>query len=144
MTVIEERRDNFLISTDQTRLDVATIHDFLSNEAYWSSGRSVATVQRAIEHSLCFGVYDGEQQVGFCRVVTDYATFGWLCDVFVLPSHRGLGLSKWLVACVVAHPDLQGMKRMVLVTRDAHELYHQYGGFERSAEFERWMIRAMR
>ncbi len=98
-------------------------------------------VQRSIEHSLCFGVYHGTQQVGFARVVTDYATFAWLCDVFVLESHRGQGLGKWLIESVVAHPDLGGRVSLLLATRDAHELYRRYGGFEIVPVPEKWMIR---
>jgi GNAT superfamily N-acetyltransferase len=86
-------------------------------------------------------VYVGEQQVGFARVVTDYATFAWVCDVFILESYRGRGLSKWLVECVVAHPDLQGLSRFVLATRDAHELYRRYGGFESLPHPENWLVR---
>jgi len=141
MSIREKRRGDFLISTDKSKLDVALIHAFLSEEAYWSLGRTREMVQRTIEHSLCFGVYENDVQVGFCRVVTDYATFGWLCDVFILPSHRGKGLSKWLIEFVVADPALQGLRRFLLATRDAHDLYRRYGGFEPLTEPWRWMIR---
>ena len=97
--------------------------------SYWAQGRSFEAVQKSVEHSLCFGVYAGRQQVGFARVVTDYATFAWLCDVFILESHRGKGLGKRLIECVVAHPELQSV-RFMLATRDAHELYRRYGGLE--------------
>lgn len=141
MTPLEYQRDAFTISTDKSRLDLPLIHEYLSQRSYWAQGRTLEAVQRSIEHSLCFGVYEGERQVGFARVVTDYATFAWLCDVFILESHRGHGLGKWLVACLVAHPELQGLRRWMLATRDAHELYRRYGGFETLKAPERWMER---
>ncbi len=124
---IEHRRDGFTISTDKARLDVDAMHAFLANEAYWAQGRPRAVVERTIEHSLCFGVYDGDRQVGFARVVSDFATFAWLADVYIVPDYRGRGLGKWLMECVFAHPDLQGLRRFLLATRDAHGLYSQYG-----------------
>ena len=129
------------ISTDRSRLDIAYVHRYLSEECYWSIGRSRAVVEKSIANSLCFGVYDGERQMGFARVVTDYATFAWLCDVFVDAAYRGQGIGKWLVETVVAHPELQGMRNFVLATRDAHELYRQHGGFEALPAPERWMAR---
>ena len=117
----------FSISTDPARLDVDVIHSFLSQRAYWAQGRSREVVERSIEHSLCFGVYDEAAQVGLARVVTDRATFAYLCDVFVLESHRGRGLSKWLLRCVLSHPALVGMQRFQLLTNDAHALYRQFG-----------------
>ena len=131
------------ISTDKTRLDLELIHDYLSNRSYWAQGRSLEATKESIEHSLCFGLYDGNQQVGFARVVTDYATFAWLCDVFVIESHRGRGLGKAMVARAVAHPELQGLKLFLLATRDAHELYRQYGGFKALQEPEKWMVRSL-
>lgn len=115
------------ISTDRSRLDVDLIHRYLSEESYWAKGIPRELVQRALEHSLCFGAYDGEALVGFARVVTDYATFGYIADVFVLPSHRGRGVSKRLMAAIRAHPELQRLRRWHLVTRDAHGLYEQFG-----------------
>ena len=129
------------ISTDRSRLDIAYVHRYLSEECYWSIGRSRAVVEKSIANSLCFGVYDGERQMGFARVVTDYATFAWLCDVFVDAAYRGQGIGKRLVETVVAHPGLQGMRNFVLATRDAHELYRQHGGFEALPAPERWMAR---
>jgi GNAT superfamily N-acetyltransferase len=123
---VEQRRGNYLISTDPARLDLAVIHDFLTN-SYWAKGIPLTTVRKSIEHSLCFGVYDENRQVGLARVVTDYATFAYLADVFILASHRGQGLSKWLMECVVGHPDLQGLRRWLLMTRDAHGLYQKVG-----------------
>ena len=129
------------ISTDRSRLDIAYVHRYLSEECYWAIGRSRAVVEKSIANSLCFGVYDGDRQMGFARVVTDYATFAWLCDVFVDAAYRGQGIGKWLVETVVAHPELQGMRNFVLATRDAHELYRQHGGFEALPAPERWMAR---
>jgi len=137
----EYRRDGFIISTDKARLDVPLIHEVLGLSSYWAQGRSLAVVEKSIEHSLCFGVYAPQGQVGFARVVTDYATFGWLCDVFILPSYRGQGLSKWLVDCVVTDPELQHVVRFLLATRDAHELYQRYGNFETLPTPGWWMVR---
>lgn len=135
----ECRRERFSISTDQARLDVGLIHGYLSERSYWAQGRSLAVVERSIEHSLCFGMYEGDRQVGFARVVTDYATFAWLCDVFILASHRGQGLGKWLVECIVACPELR--VKFWLATHDAHELYRRYGGFEGLQNPEKMMVR---
>src|ERR1700754_1670586 len=114
------------ISTDPSRLDVDAIHAFLS-QSYWSPGIPRAKVARAIANSLCFGAFWQGQQVGFARVVTDKTTFAYLCDVYVLEAHRGRGLAQQLMDRVVAHPDLQGLRRMMLATRDAHALYAKYG-----------------
>jgi GNAT superfamily N-acetyltransferase len=130
-----------VISTDPTRLDLDVIHDYLSRVSYWAQGRPYSVVQKSVQNSLCFGVYDGAQQVGFARVVTDSATFAWLCDVFVLESHRGQSLGKWLIECVVAHPELTGLRLFLLATRDAHELYRRYGGFQSVDAPDRWMVR---
>lgn len=118
--------DRYEISTDPRRLDVALIHDWLSR-SYWSPGVPRATIEKAIAHSICFGIHGPEGQVGFGRVITDRATFAYLADVFVLEAHRGRGLSKRLMAAVVAHPELQGLRRFMLATRDAHGLYAQFG-----------------
>ena len=140
MNIFEQQRGQYTISTDSSRLDLAVIHDYLDGESYWAQGRPLDVMQRALEHSLCFGVYAGDEQVGLARVVTDYATFAWLCDVFILESHRGQGLGKWLIESVVVHPELQGLLFM-LATRDAHGLYQRYGGFEPLQGVERWMVR---
>jgi len=125
--IMEHRRADFLTSTDRERLNLAVIHGFLTN-CYWAKGISRDVVARSIEHSLCFGIYDGGgAQVGFARVVSDYATVAYLGDVFVLESHRGRGLSKWLMECVMQHPALQNLRRWILLTRDAHGLYSQFG-----------------
>ncbi len=139
--MVEYERDGYLISTDKARLDVGLIHEFLSQSSYWAKGRPLEIVQRSIEYSLCFGVYKGAQQVGFARVVTDRATFAWLCDLFIVEAHRGQGLGKWLVACIMAHPDLQTLRGFLLATRDAHELYRRYGGFEALPASDRLMVR---
>lgn len=124
---MEWQRNEYTISTDRARLDVDAVADYLQNTAYWAQGRDRAIIERSIQHSETFGVYRGPQQVGFARVVTDYATFAWLCDVFILPSEQGRGLGKWLMECIVSHPDLQGLRSWYLRTRDAHGLYKQYG-----------------
>jgi GNAT superfamily N-acetyltransferase len=139
--MVEYQRDGYLISTDRARLDLELIHEFLSRSTYWAQDRPLAIVQRSIEHSLCFGLYKGAQQVGFARVVTDQATFAWLCDLFVVEAHRGQGLGKWLVKCTIAHPDLQTLRIFLLSTRDAHELYRRYGGFRELSAPERLMVR---
>lgn len=119
--------NQYTISTDKSRLDIAVIHRFLSQESYWAENISVELVQRAINGSLCFGVYYGEQQVGYARVITDEATFAYLSDVFIVSEHRGKGLSKKLVETISNWPTLQGLRRWVLATRDAHTLYAQFG-----------------
>lgn len=138
---VKHPKGAFLISTDRDRLDLGLIHDFLSHSSYWAEGRSLPVVRTSIEHSLCFGVYEGERQVGFARVVTDHATFAWLCDVFIVESYRGRGLGKWLVECVVAYPSLKDLKLFLLATRDAHGLYRTYGGFEVPPASEKLMVR---
>jgi GNAT superfamily N-acetyltransferase len=125
---VDARRDGYEISTERTRLDLDAIHRFLSEEAYWSPGVARETVERAVANSLCFGLYapDGAQ-AGFARAVTDLATYAWLADVFVFPSHRGRGLGVWLIETIIAHPDLRSVRRFVLATADAHELYRRLG-----------------
>lgn len=119
--------EEYTISADKTKLDLEVIHRFLSQEAYWCRNIPFDIVQRSIENSVCFGVYRGDEQVGFARVITDLATFGYLADVFILPEHRGKGLSKQLMAFIMAYPALHGLRRMMLVTLDAHGLYRQFG-----------------
>src|SRR5579871_1788412 len=124
---VEYRRGEFLLSTNPKHLDLDVIHGFLSN-CYWAKGIPRETIARSIEHSLCFGIYDSKRaQVGFARVVSDFATVAYLGDVFVLQSHRGRGLSKWMMECIIQHPDLQGLRRWILLTQDAHGLYKQFG-----------------
>jgi len=119
-------QEGFIVSTDPARLDVDAIHAALS-QAYWSLGIPREIVERGLRSSLCFGLYTQESQIGFARVITDAATFAYLCDVYVLPEFRGRGLGKFLVRAVLEHPDLQGLRRFNLVTRDAHELYRRFG-----------------
>jgi len=121
-----EPESRYEFSTDRQRLDIGAIHAFLT-QSYWSPGIPRAIVERAIAASMCFGVYRLSEQVGFARVVTDKATFAYLADVFILEAHRGQGLSKRLMAFVMAHPDLQGLRRFMLATKDAHGLYTQFG-----------------
>lgn len=119
--------ESFRITTETAKLNVPLIHRFLSEQTYWAKGIPFALVQRAIDHSLCFGGFLGESQVAFARVISDYTTFANLVDVFVLPEHRGNGYSKALMDAVFAHPQLQGLRRFTLATGDAHGLYAQYG-----------------
>jgi GNAT superfamily N-acetyltransferase len=135
----EKRQGPFLVSDDRSRLDLAVIHGFLRT-AYWSTGVPAGVVRRAIEASLCFGLFEHGRQVGFARAVTDRATYAYLADVFVLPSHRGRGLGHWLIECVMAHPDLQGLRRFTLVTRDAHDFYRPFG-FEALRDPDRYLER---
>jgi len=138
---MESRRGEFLISTDPARLDLDVIHGFLTN-CYWAKGIPREVVSRSIEHSLCFGIYhevgekspllatparSGAPQVGFARVISDFATIAYLGDVFVLEPHRGRGLSKWMMECIMQHPRLQGLRRWILLTWDAHGLYAKFG-----------------
>jgi GNAT superfamily N-acetyltransferase len=132
--------ETFEISTDKTRLEIETIHRFLSEESYWAQTRTLEQTRTAIQNSLCFGVYLGNRLIGFARVVTDFATFAYLGDVFVLAEFRGRGISKKLMAAIVAHPDLQGLRRWLLATRDAHGLYEQFE-FSSLKFPERWMER---
>ncbi len=123
---VEWERGALRISTDPAKLDVDLIHSFLA-DSYWAAGIPREIVERSIRHSLCFGVFDGDEQIGFARVISDRATFAYLADVFVLESHRGRGLGVWLMECIKAHPDLQGFRRWILGTRDAHGLYRKVG-----------------
>jgi GNAT superfamily N-acetyltransferase len=136
----EWRRGEFTVSTDNKLLDTLLIHDFISNQSYWAQGRKMETVQRALENSLNFGLYKDVEQIGFARVVTDYCTFAWLADVFILNEYRGRGLSKWLMEVILDQPALEDVRRWVLATRDAHGLYRQFG-FTPMRQPERWMER---
>ena len=118
---------SYRVSSDRAQLDVSLIHEYLSCESYWARHVPRAVIERAIANSICFGLYEAERQIGFARVVTDSATFGYLADVFIVASHRGLGLGRRLLEAVVAHPDLQGLTRFMLATRDAHEVFRQFG-----------------
>jgi len=125
--LLETTRHGFTISTDRQRLDIESIHAYLTR-SYWAEGISAALVAKSIRGSLCFGLYDASaEQIGFARVITDGATFAYLCDVYVLESARGQGLGVWLIETVMQHPDLAGLRRSMLVTRDAHSLYARFG-----------------
>jgi GNAT superfamily N-acetyltransferase len=133
--------NEYEMSTDKNRLDLAMIHDFLANESYWAKGIPIKVMKKSIENSLCFGVYHQGRQVGFARVVTDYATTAYVGDVFIIESHRGRGLGKRLIKAIVDHSELAGLRLWFLGTRDAHDLYKQYG-FKKVAEtpaIERFM-----
>ncbi len=123
---LEERRGEFLLSTDRDLLDLNVIHGFLT-ESYWAKGIPSEVVARSIENSLCFGVYKEARQAGFARVISDFATFAYVADVFVVESFRGHGLGKWMMEAIMRHPQLQGLRRWTLATRDAHPLYAQFG-----------------
>jgi GNAT superfamily N-acetyltransferase len=119
-------KQGFTISTNPSKLDVEAIHGYLSR-AYWSEGIPRHIVQKSLSNSLCFGLFDGRNQIGLARVVTDSATYAYLCDVYVLEEYRGKGLGIWLMECVMSHPDLKGLRRFSLATRDAHGLYRKFG-----------------
>lgn len=136
----EWSRGDFVVSTDRSRIDLDVVHGYLRS-SYWASGMPRDVLERAIENSLTFGVYEGKRQVGFARAITDCATYAYLSDVFILEGYRGRGLSKWLMECILAHPELQGLRRFALFTRDASGLYARYGfgpARSRSVYLERW------
>jgi GNAT superfamily N-acetyltransferase len=133
----EWRKGEYLISTDKRLLDLSVIYGFLTT-SYWAEGIPIETVEKSIEHSLNFGVYKAGEQIGFARVITDYATYAYIGDVFILEDYRGQGLSKWLMQAIASHPELQGLRRWSLLTRDAHGLYQQ-SGFTQPQNPERYM-----
>jgi len=135
--IFETHREQFTISTDPARLDVDAIAGMLTR-AYWAKGRTHDVIARYLQHSLTFGIYDDDRQIGLARVVSDYTTFAWLCDVFIHEDYRGHGLGKWLMQTIHDHPDLKGLRRWLLATRDAHGLYEQFG-WTPLANPERWM-----
>jgi len=138
---MEWYKEPYKISTDRKRLDEGVIHGYLSSESYWARGRSLEVVQKSIDNSLCFGVYFQDFQVGFARIVSDYCTFAWLCDVFILEKHRGKGLGSWLIECVTNYKPLTDLRLWILVTKDAHGLYQRYGGFDVIEKPQRLMVR---
>jgi GNAT superfamily N-acetyltransferase len=123
----EKSKDEYLVSTNSSLLNVELIHDYLSRQSYWAKDIPLEVVEKSISNSLCFGLYHDQQQIGFARLVTDKATFAYLADVFVLEEYRGKGLSKWVMEVIQSHPELQGLRRWMLGTRDAHGLYEQFG-----------------
>ena len=130
-------KDRFYISTQKEKMDIDLIHSFLTR-SYWAEGISKEIIRRSIQGALCFGVFENDRQVGFARMITDRATFAYLADVFIIEEYRGLGLSKWLMEVILSHPDLQGLRRLMLATRDAHELYKKFG-FTPLNNVDRWM-----
>jgi GNAT superfamily N-acetyltransferase len=126
MSALSWTRGDLRVSTDPSLLDIDAIHAFLTS-SYWAAGIPRDVVERSIRHSLPFGVFEGGTQIGFARVVSDHATFAYVADVFILESHRGRGLGRWVMECIKAHPELQGLRRWVLGTRDAHGLYRRVG-----------------
>lgn len=138
---VMEVHSEFEIDTSKLRLDLDLIHRFLTEESYWAANRTYEQTKMAIENSICFGVYDGERQIAFARVISDKATFAYIGDVFVINEYRGRGVGKDLMAAIIAYPELQGLRRWVLATRDAHGLYEQFG-FAELKHPERWMERA--
>src|SRR5580704_4347397 len=127
MSICDWQKGEFEITTDQARLDLNVIHEYLAQHSYWARGIPRPTLEKSVRNSLSFGLYQGNRQMGFARVISDYATVAYLGDVFVLPEYRGRGLAKWLMQCVASHPDLQNLRRWILVTSDAHGLYRKYG-----------------
>lgn len=149
MSTYEIIKDDFLISTDKSKLDLQCIHQYLSCESYWAKNIPLALVEKSINGSCCFGIYhrrhgsnDFDEQIGFARVITDHATFGYLADVFVLSPFRKQGLSKWLMESIMQHPELQGFRRWMLATKDAHGLYAQFGfkALEKPERFMRYSL----
>ena len=139
MQTESHNQNNYSISTDKSKLDISVIHGFLST-SYWSEDIPLDIVQKGISNSLCFGVYNENKQVGFARVISDYTSFAYLADVFIIEEERGKGLSKWLMECILKHQQLQGLRNFCLLTRDAHSLYAKYG-FENLAKPENFMAR---
>jgi GNAT superfamily N-acetyltransferase len=128
----------YIISTDKSLIDFETVYHYLEHESYWANGVTAERLKKAMENSMCFVILKQNELAGFTRVVTDKATFGYICDVFVLKEHRGLGLSKWLMQTIIQHPELQGLRRWSLATADAHGLYKQFG-FVPLSKSENWM-----
>lgn len=124
---MEWRKDQYVLTTDVARFDMDVLFRFISEESYWARGMTRGTFERAVKHSLCFGLFEAERQIGFGRVVSDFASVAYLKDVFILQDFRGRGLSKWMMECILSHPDLQVIRRWLLVTADAQELYKKFG-----------------
>lgn len=138
MEIITRTNGAFSISTDKSKLDIPVIHQYLSRESYWSQNIPVERIQKSIENALCFGIYHNDQQIGYAKVISDFSTMAYLGDVFVLESYRGKGLSKWLMETIMSHPELQDLRRWILLTADAHELYQKYG-WKPIASPDKWM-----
>lgn len=138
ITDVTTFKNSYCISTDKSKLDLSLIHHFLSTEAYWCLNIPLERVEKSIQNSLCFGVYHESDQIGFARVISDFSTIAYLGDVFVVKEYRGNDLSKWLMEVIMGHPDLQGLRRWILLTSDAHELYRQFG-WKDIADPTKWM-----
>lgn len=138
MDILTETKGEFTITTDKSKMDLATIHRFLSEESYWCKIVPVKRVKKAMDHSLNFGVFHGDRQVGYARVISDFSSVAYLGDVFILKEYRGQGLSKWMMETIISHPELQGLRRWILLTADAHELYRKYG-WTNIKNPEKWM-----
>ena len=134
----ERTHESFLLSTDPVKIDLPTVHRYLSESSYWAKNIPFDVFRTSVQNALCFGIYENGRQAGFARVITDKATFGYIGDVFILDAYRGRGLSKWLMQCILEHPELQGFRRWLLATADAHGLYAQ-SGFHSLAKPDRWM-----
>ena len=130
-------KNQFTITTKKEKFDVEFIHSFLTR-SYWAEGISKEVIKRSIEGALCFGLFENDKQIGFARMITDKATFAYLADVFIIEEYRGRGLSKWLMEVIMSHPSLQGLRRMMLATKDAHGLYEKFG-FTPLNNVDRWM-----
>lgn len=133
----ERKQGRFELTTDKNRMQLDVIYRFLQ-KSYWANKRSLEAIKKSIEYSLPFGIFDGDKQIGFARVISDYSTFAWIADVYIDEEYRGQGLSKWLMESMLAHPELQDLRRWVLATKDAHSLYNQFG-FKQLNKPERWM-----
>jgi GNAT superfamily N-acetyltransferase len=137
MEITEWKKGKYLLSTDKSKIDIEIVHRFLAH-SYWAESIPLDVVQKSIDNSLCFAIYHRQKLAGFARVISDFATFAYLADVFILPEERGKGLSKWLMETIMNHPQLQGLRRFTLATRDAHGLYERFG-FTLFDKPERWM-----
>lgn len=136
---VEYHKGQFTISSNPARLDESIIFDYLAHESYWWTNLTREKLSRYLQFSLCFGVFEEESQVGFARVVTDYTTFAYFADVFILPSHQGQGLGKWLIECILQYPELQTLRKWTLNTRDAHALYQRFG-FQNDPNPENYLV----
>lgn len=138
MNIITTTKGDFTISTDKSKLDLEVIHDYLANQSYWSKNIPKERIRKSIANALCFGIYYKDNQIGYAKVVSDFSTMAYLGDVFVLEDYRGQGLSKWLMETIMSHPELTGLRRWILLTSDAHELYKKFG-WQPIASPEKWM-----
>lgn len=129
--IINYTKGGFTVTTDKEKIEIDILHNFL-NQSYWANGRTKQTIITSIENSLCFSMFKGEKQIGFARVITDYSTFAYLCDVYIEEDYRGNGLGIWMLECILNYPNLLDLKKWLLATRDAHELYRKFGFYSLS------------